>query len=366
MANQPSMADAARAEMPDIRATACPTCRLCGAPGRELYHELRDRLFSAPGRWTMRQCPDWSCGLLWLDPMPLPEDLFKAYARYYTHQASENTSPGVLQRAWRRLKAAYLAERYGYSSPTRPVEQRTLAGLMYLLPLRRREVEASVRYLPRRSGGRVLDVGCGSGDWLARMRALGWEVQGLDFDAAAVQVARERGLDVRLGSLEEQGYASASFDAVTLNHVIEHVPDPIATLSECHRILRVGGTLVLATPNALSLSHRVFRADWRGLEPPRHLHVFTPASLRRALERAGFKRIGWQPQIAFSVVFESLLLRRDRTTPFPPTQGLPVTRALAHLFNLWELIHIQSRPELADCMAFVADKNASTSSVSDA
>lgn len=339
-----------------IGAEACPACCLCGAEGRPLYRGLRDRLFGAPGEWLLRQCPDPECGLFWLDPMPRPEEIGKAYARYYTHAAGENGGAGVAKRAWRTLKAAYLTGRFGYNGGVTRLGTRALAGLMYLLPLRRREVDASVRYLAHQPGGRLLDVGCGSGDWLAQMRRLGWNAEGLDFDPAAVEVARTRNLTVRLGPLEQQDYPPETFDAVTLHHVIEHVPDPVATLRACHRILRAGGRLVVATPNARSLSHRVFRGDWRGLEPPRHLHVFTPESLRRALQHAGFRRMTLHPQIVFSVVYESLRLRWGQTDPFPPTQPFRSAQMRAKVFNLWELARVCTRPELADCMAVVAEK----------
>ncbi|MDW8308303.1 MAG: class I SAM-dependent methyltransferase [Verrucomicrobiales bacterium] len=339
-----------------IGTEARPRCCLCGAEGRPLYAGLRDRLFSAPGVWSLRQCPDGRCGLLWLDPMPRAEEIARAYARYYTHAAVGNGSASALKRAWRTWKAAYLTERFGYNGEAKRGPTRALAALMYLLPVRRRDVEASVRYLPAQPGGRLLDVGCGSGDWLVQMRARGWQVEGLDFDPTAVEVARKRGLPVRLGPLEQQGYEAESFDAVTLHHVIEHVPDPVATLRECHRVLRRGGRLVVATPNVHSLSHRVFGPDWRGLEPPRHLHLFTPESLRRALRDAGFHQLVMHPQIVFSVVFESLLLRRGQTNPFPPTRPFRSARALATLFNLAELVLLRARPEWADCVTVVAEK----------
>jgi len=92
---------------------------------------------------------------------------------------------------------------------------------------------------------------------------------------------------VQLGSLEQQKFPAESFDAVTMSHVIEHVPEPIQTLSECARILRPGGRLFLWTPNHSSLGCRVFGKHWRGLEPPRHLHLFSPRSLKSLLNKAG-------------------------------------------------------------------------------
>jgi predicted SAM-dependent methyltransferase len=122
------------------------------------------------------------------------------------------------------------------------------------------------------------------------MQALGWQTFGLEPDPRAVEAARKRGLDVELGVLDESSFAPASFDAVTLNHVIEHLHDPVRTLRICRRILRPGGMLWLATPNLGSLGHARFGPAWRGLEPPRHLVLFTVEAARRALNSAGFER----------------------------------------------------------------------------
>jgi 2-polyprenyl-3-methyl-5-hydroxy-6-metoxy-1,4-benzoquinol methylase len=79
------------------------------------------------------------------------------------------------------------------------------------------------------------------------------------------------------------------FDAVSMNHVIEHLHDPVATLKECRRIMKPGGTISIATPNLASAGHKLFGPDWFALDPPRHLVLFTPDSLRRALRTAGFE-----------------------------------------------------------------------------
>jgi SAM-dependent methyltransferase len=135
----------------------------------------------------------------------------------------------------------------------------------------------------------LLDVGCGDGEFLARMRQFGWDVQGVEPDPAAIQSAREaHNVPVVHGTLEALRDVSAAFDAVTLLHVIEHVPDPRETLRAAWRLLRPGGRLLVVTPNARSLGTRVFGSAWVGWDPPRHLHVFTSAALHRLLTAAGF------------------------------------------------------------------------------
>jgi len=120
------------------------------------------------------------------------------------------------------------------------------------------------------------------------MKKLGWQVEGVDFDPKAVQVARSNGLDVYAGSLEEQGLPSNTYDAIVMAHVIEHVHNPVQLLTECYRILKPVGKLIVITPNADGMGHAVFGRKWRGLEPPRHLHIFNPASLSALVKLSGF------------------------------------------------------------------------------
>jgi len=139
--------------------------------------------------------------------------------------------------------------------------------------------------------GRLLDVGCGNGVFLHRMHKLGWSATGLDFDASAIENAKARygsELTVLHTDLPNAHFPDNSFDAVTMNHVIEHVLDPVALLAETRRILKAGGRLAVATPNIGSFGHKKFRDDWRGLETPRHLQVFSLKALEQCARKASF------------------------------------------------------------------------------
>ena len=182
----------------------------------------------------------------------------------------------------------YLACRYGYYRVPRSPWQETLGLLMYLVPARRAFVDSQILYLPAKMHGRLLDVGCGNGQTLALMTNLGWQAQGLDIDPAAVQVASAKGLKVRQGTLQSQQFEAGAFDAVLMSHVIEHIHDPVSLMKECHRILRPGGQLIVITPNIRSWGHRIYRSNWRGLEPPRHLQIFSRCSLSSLSTLAGF------------------------------------------------------------------------------
>lgn len=272
-----------------IRTRRQPECHVCGNGGELAHADLTDRLFGAPGEWTLWRCGNAACGLLWLDPVPLDEDLPRLYECYYTHViARSRTRAGVLRDA---LTRAYLHAAYGAK------RSRLLPALMTIAPGFRAQLALQVFGLQAVEGGRLLDVGCGSGAVLERMADLGWKCEGIDFDERAVEAARARGLNVRVGSLEEQAYPAGTFDAVVMNHVIEHVPDPRAMLSECLRILKPGGQFACTTPNARSWCHSLFGPDWRGLEPPRHLHIFTRSSLSLLMQESPWSGIEVQTSI---------------------------------------------------------------------
>jgi 2-polyprenyl-3-methyl-5-hydroxy-6-metoxy-1,4-benzoquinol methylase len=274
-----------------IATAPAPTCYLCGAPGNYLYRNLKDRLFGAPGNWNVKRCLRPGCGLAWLDPMPSQKDIGKAYKNYFTHQGTDTRSKvkknGLLRQAYQFVKDGYLAQRFGYATAKSNL-QRSVGLLLYLLPIRRASIDQGVMGLRARPGRRLLDVGCGNGQLLILLRDLGWQVEGVEIDPAAVEQACASGIKVRSGSLEAQQYPADHFDVVTMSHVLEHVHDPAVLLRECHRILCPGGRLVAVTPNLESWGHRRFRESWRGLEPPRHLFLYTAKSLQMLARNAGF------------------------------------------------------------------------------
>lgn len=252
-----------------IRTTTKQQCPVCGNKGEMLHEGLKDQLFGAPGCWSIRQCSSKLCGLLWLDPCPNEADIAKAYRTYYTHADGDEKS---------LMKSRFVA----------CVRDFIVNVVTRLCGQIREKVDVVHMYLRDMSPGRVLDIGCGDARFLNRMKGLGWAVQGIDFDAAAASNAKNLfDIDVQIGTIEALRFPENSFDAVTMNHAIEHVFDPVALLTEVRRILRPGGRLVMVTPNAMSMGHRLLGRFWRGLEPPRHIQIFTPPSLEAVARSAG-------------------------------------------------------------------------------
>lgn len=274
----------------EIHSRPRPACYLCGTQGVLLYGGLEDVLYGAPGTWSFKRCPNPECGLVWLDPVPVEEEIGKAYASYYTHDD-------------------------GACSQSRLIKGLRKCGSMifsFLDPVKQQRQRLALMCLSDLKPGKLLDVGCGNGARLANFRALGWDVYGQDIDPAAAAYAQKTfGLHVRLGRLEETAFEDGLFDCVTLSHVIEHVHDPIGLLRECRRVLKPGGLLAAATPNADSFASRHFGRFWRGLEPPRHIHIFSMRTLPAIVAKAGFSTSHLSTTAANARVFAtgSLLIK---------------------------------------------------------
>jgi SAM-dependent methyltransferase len=263
-------------------------CPICASPERQpAYLQVEDGVFGSPGKWDYWRC---RCGVLYLDPRPAPHAIGAAYANYYTHRSAGQGLPWRAPGPRGAVRRGYLNGRYGF----RFKDASPLGVLAWRF--RRSAVKGigfAIRHLPPppRSGCRILDVGCGNGDFLEVAEDLGYAAVGLDPDPRAVDLALSRGFDVRQGTVPGSGQDPTSFDHLFLSHVLEHLHDPVAALREGMSLLAPGGRLWLSLPNLTSLGLRRFGRHWRGLEPPRHLILFEGPRLTGLLEELGFERV---------------------------------------------------------------------------
>lgn len=226
-------------------------CELCGEDDPLLLFEGSDRRHEVPGRHLMVQCR--RCGHVYLSPRPDAQALAQHYPDDYIPFRER---PGI----------------FG------------LPGTA----LRIREAHWLSRLLP--PGARLLEIGCATGDLLGPLRARGFDVVGVEPNARAAAIAREEsGLEVHTGSLATIALDTGSFDAVVMRMVIEHLPEPRAELARVRDLLRDRGSVIISTENVECLERRLFGEDWYGFDVPRHLHMFTPASLSRLLRAVGFE-----------------------------------------------------------------------------
>ena len=255
-------------------------CDYCGETDAELLLTGRDRLHGLPGEFRVVQCP---CGLVRTSPRPTLESLGAAYPDDYgPHQAKRaQIAPpkGLLRWALANFRGYPLGSRSSWA-------MRMLLAPLAAVVLGRRKARA---YLPYEGEGRLLDFGCGAGRNVARLAAAGWQAEGMDLSAEAVRTGREAGLTIHHGTLPGLELPEASYDAVTMWNVVEHVPSPMATLKAVARILKPGGTVLVVVPQFDSWQRRWFGECWYALDLPRHLTHFTRPALWRHLGESGFR-----------------------------------------------------------------------------
>ena len=134
---------------------------------------------------------------------------------------------------------------------------------------------------------RYLEVGCSTGFVVEAARDRGWIAVGTDLNPSAVEYGRTRGLDLRTVALEDADFAPASFDAVSLFDVLEHLLDPDRTVQACKRLLAPGGILFLYVPNYDSASRLLMGKDAHFIWPTHHLNYYTPVTIRDLMSREG-------------------------------------------------------------------------------
>jgi 2-polyprenyl-3-methyl-5-hydroxy-6-metoxy-1,4-benzoquinol methylase len=282
----------------DMVQVPCPLCA-CDQ-GRQLFAG-GDRLLGREGLFGVTECQD--CGFRFTSPRPTREGMPHYYSGSYgPYQGFSNfeaglfvNRPSVFYRLKNDLKHTILCRHYGYCFPSTSMEVRPILGLP-------RFVAAGAEWLaccaferrnPRipvyQGHGRALDIGCGNGHYMMFLKELGWDTTGFDVTDNLAEPVRKSGIPIFTGSLDVLQDQEGSFDLITMWHVLEHLYDPAADLRLVRRLLVDGGTLMIEVPNSDSITAKLFRADWFPWDLPRHLSHFTPTSLRRMLEEAGFR-----------------------------------------------------------------------------
>ena len=255
-------------------------CDYCGAEDFEVVLEGYDRLHGLPGTFRVVACSE--CGLARTSPQPTPESLPTAYpATYPAHRPEQMPQPpgGFLRWALANYRG------YPLGKPA-PAPVRWLAWPAAALFLRTRR---QTGYLPYVGEGRLLDLGCGAGRYVAKMAAAGWQAEGMDPSPEAVRLCREAGLTAHEAEATATTLAPGSYDVVTMWGSLEHVPSPKATLAGVFRLLAPRGLLLISVPRFDSLPARWFGSAWFALDLPRHLTHFSRAALALCVASAGLE-----------------------------------------------------------------------------
>jgi 2-polyprenyl-3-methyl-5-hydroxy-6-metoxy-1,4-benzoquinol methylase len=253
-------------------------CPVCGSPNLRDKLHVQDKSVSQE-TFIIQQCA--ACGFQLTNPRPTAATIGKYYESdaYVSHNSA---AQGLVNRV-------YKAARYF-------------------------TVRRKVGLITQLNGGRkgnLLDYGCGTGHFLAGAKRAGWQVTGLEPNDRARHDATARvGLPI-LEATALAGLPAASFDVITLWHVLEHVHTLNETLSQLLAALKPGGKLLIAVPNAESLDAQHYRQDWASYDVPRHLYHFVPATMRQLLAAHGL-RVAQTLPLPLDAYYISMLSERNR------------------------------------------------------
>lgn len=253
-----------------VHYTACP---VCGGNRFQPIFSVHDHTVSQED-FLILGCPD--CGHRFTQDVPGPDQI-GAYYKAESYISHTNSSKGLINRLYKIVRG------YTIGSKRRWVEKCT--GL---------------------TKGAILDIGAGTGFFIAEMKSKGWEVTGLEPDAEAREVAvQTHGLKLEeLNTLYQ--LTPGTYDAITLWHVLEHVHDLEGYVKRFRELLKPEGRLLIAVPNHTSHDAKKYGKDWAAYDVPRHLHHFSPSSIKYLLEKRGFTLQEMRPMY-FDAFYVSLL-----------------------------------------------------------
>src|SRR5579871_3014732 len=231
-----------------------PICNLChGKEIEVVYKEMT--YWEYEGVFTIVKCRN--CDLVFLSPRPPLSEIGKYYAQeeYFGRNIST------------------LGKKYDDKK-----ERERMFGVIYKI------------IFSRKKRGSILDIGAGTGLFLSKFKDEGWKTDGIELLSDAVSYAKKTyGITLRQGDFFDYSYKNNTYAVVTLNGALEHLYTPQETLKKIHALLSKDGMIVISVPNSDSMGREIFGRNWFPWQPPRHLYHFSPKTIKKMLENAGFK-----------------------------------------------------------------------------
>jgi len=295
------------------------TCNVCGNAAAKPRWMAIDRLHGFAGQFQYVQCAD--CGLVYMNPQIVPECVSRFYpADYAPHQAGSSAQDRI--------------------APKPDLPRMILDTL--------------------NSQSRVLDVGCGNGDFLYQLQKFfSCRVSGVDISENAVLCAEKQyGLDVFQGDILSAPFEANTFDLITARSCIEHIPDPAGVLKKVFALCKPSGWLFIKTPNFDSFAAKLFKDKWYHLDCPRHLYIFSPSNITALLEKCGFEVVKISYETSSKGWLGSLQYVFYGDNYRPPTKNRIRRSALAKLF-VSPISHLSAWLKKADTMMVTARRKKS-------
>lgn len=231
-------------------------CPWCGSDKSQIHLWLKDE-FLTHEDFQIYECK--SCGLLYTEPRPDKTEIGKYYQSetYYSHKENKK---GFIPKIYETVKRVNLKRKY----------------------------KLATKEMPK---GKVLDIGCGVGDFLQIMETQGWDTMGIEPSEEAKAIATKRLNNKVLNPEEIDQLKDQSFDLITMWHVLEHVDNLKEEIQHIERLLKSKGRLVLALPNFKSYDAQFYNTQWAAYDVPRHLNHFCKESIVKIFRNSELKLI---------------------------------------------------------------------------
>jgi SAM-dependent methyltransferase len=266
------------------------SCPVCGQTGAQEWLRAPDRFHGRKDKYTLVRCA--KCSLVWQNDPPAPAEMGQHYTDAYHKliSAAGQNSPG----------------RWGFRN------------------------EAIAKY---KRSGTLLDLGCSSGSFLESLPKNSWKLFGIEMSAEGARTAETRtGAQVFVGDILDAPFPRESFDVITCFDVLEHLYKPRQVMACVNEWLKPGGIFYVLVPNVDSAEARMFGSYWHGLEMPRHLFHYSPASLKFLAESSGLREVslethrnsavGTSLRYVWDDIFQSVGIRRTAVA-YREEAGLP-------------------------------------------
>lgn len=299
-------------------------CPLCGGVATDYLAFTRDLHYGISGEWSYQKCTN--CKVVFLNPSPTSKFLSDAYDdSYYSYQDFDDGSIFHKLARWLLGSSPYRTKDPYFSKP-----------------------------------GRILDIGCGSGQFLFKMKRAGWETAGVELSRVATEIGNAKhSLNIQSGTIHEAKFPRQYFDYIRLNHSFEHLLDPCETLDCIYNLLKPEGMLFIGVPNTASLQAKLFGRHWWNLGPPVHPFNYSPYTLNYLLSRHGFEIVRWRTNSNFAGFLGSIQLNINESKGIFKDSGGVIRNTIAKLFFNWVAKFVDLF-RCGDCLEVVARKKSTS------
>lgn len=286
-------------------------CPWCGSNKAQINLWLKDEFLT---KKDFHICECLNCGLLYTMPRPSKEKIGAYYKsdEYYSHQENKK---GFVPRLYEAIKKINLKHKFRLASRDLPV-------------------------------GKLLDIGCGVGDFLHVAENKGWQCTGVEPSEEAREIARQRIKGDLLYSEDLEQLPDQSFDLITMWHVLEHVDDLKWQVAQLQRLIKPNGRIVIAVPNYRSYDGRFYNAFWAAYDVPRHLNHFNKTVVTKIFKTSGLSLVSMD-KLVWDAYYISFMSEQYKHHFMPLVRGVfrgLVSNAKARRSGEWSSLVYVFRP----------------------